>query len=94
MIPGGLKPSQPADAAAVTALNAVRHDPKLAHIPGNLEAITYTTQVVAGTNFFIKARTPNGYIHLRIHRALNGMDYSLHSIQEGKTLDDKITYFS
>ncbi|KAL5011056.1 hypothetical protein ScPMuIL_013361 [Solemya velum] len=58
-------------------------------------AISYSSQVVAGTNFFIKIKTgASDYIHARVHRPLPGQgEASLHSIQAGKTLEEPIAHF-
>ncbi|OQV20557.1 hypothetical protein BV898_05379 [Hypsibius exemplaris] len=56
----------------------------------------YTTQVVAGTNYFLKIRTaPNHYIHARVFKPLphTKAQPQLHSVQSGKQLGDKISYF-
>uniref|UniRef100_A0A8B9SJU1 Cystatin domain-containing protein n=1 Tax=Anas platyrhynchos TaxID=8839 RepID=A0A8B9SJU1_ANAPL len=57
------------------------------------QAIVYRTQVVAGTNYFIKSYT--GYAHLRVFQALpqEKQGPSLVSYQTGKTRDDPLEYF-
>ncbi|NXC13024.1 CYTB protein, partial [Corythaeola cristata] len=59
-------------------------------------AIVYRTQVVAGTNYFVKVQTSDDdYIHLRIFESLpqENQGPSLVSFQTGKTRDDPLTYF-
>ncbi|KAF2073265.1 hypothetical protein CYY_005427 [Polysphondylium violaceum] len=56
------------------------------------EPISYKKQVVAGVNYFVKVKTNDGYVHLRIFRDLKDHP-TLKSIQQGKTLEDDITYF-
>ena len=34
------------------------------------EPVGCTEQVVAGTNFWVKARTNNGYVHFKVYRPL------------------------
>ncbi|XP_023693726.1 cystatin-B [Paramormyrops kingsleyae] len=59
-------------------------------------AKTFTTQVVAGTNYFIKVFVGNNdYIHLRIYETLPhaGSKLQLHSLQTEKTDQDQLAYF-
>ncbi|XP_042561202.1 cystatin-B-like [Clupea harengus] len=56
----------------------------------------YTSQVVAGTNFFIKcARWRDDHIHMRVFQSLPhaGLKKELHSIQTAKAHQDPISYF-
>uniref|UniRef100_A0A670YY75 Cystatin n=2 Tax=Pseudonaja textilis TaxID=8673 RepID=A0A670YY75_PSETE len=62
------------------------------------EAISYRTQVVAGTNYFIKVQCgdwENDYVHLKIFQALpdQGGQAELSGFQLDKTKADPITYF-
>ena len=65
--------------------------------PESFEIISYATQVVAGTNFFVKIRvTEEGQcIHARIFRALPhaGSGVTIHTIHPGKSLQDPLEYF-
>ncbi|NXK86079.1 CYTB protein, partial [Formicarius rufipectus] len=59
-------------------------------------AIAYRTQVVAGTNYFVKVQdSSTEYVHLRLFQSLphENQGPSLVSFQTGKTKDDPITYF-
>uniref|UniRef100_A0A8B9STG3 Cystatin domain-containing protein n=1 Tax=Anas platyrhynchos TaxID=8839 RepID=A0A8B9STG3_ANAPL len=61
-------------------------------------AIVYRTQVVAGTNYFIKVQISNSdtdYVHLRVFQALpqENQGPSLERYQTGKTRDDPLEYF-
>ncbi|NXA44279.1 CYTA protein, partial [Eudromia elegans] len=63
---------------------------------GLFQAIEYRTQVVAGTNYFIKVKVSDGtYVHLRVFQSLpfENQGPSLTSYQTGKTRDDPLTYF-
>lgn len=99
LMPGGLYPdARPVDATAREVVNSVKDD-IVARLPaddagtGIFEPISYKTQVVAGTNFFVKIKTAaDRYIHARIYRHFSGST-SLSDVQTGKTLEDEITYF-
>ncbi|XP_003469356.2 cystatin-A [Cavia porcellus] len=60
-------------------------------------AIEYKTQVVAGTNYFIKIRVDNdGYVHVRVFEPLPGRNedaLQLSGYQTGKSKDDELSYF-
>uniref|UniRef100_A0A6B2LVB1 Cystatin domain-containing protein n=1 Tax=Arcella intermedia TaxID=1963864 RepID=A0A6B2LVB1_9EUKA len=55
--------------------------------------VKYASQVVAGTNFFVKIDVGGSYIHARIFRPLGNAAPSVHSVQTGKTLEEPINYF-
>ncbi|NXH32655.1 CYTA protein, partial [Myiagra hebetior] len=59
-------------------------------------AIVYKTQVVAGTNYFIKVQvSDDDYAHLKVYQNLPYANQgpSLVGFQTGKTRDDPLTYF-
>nr|XP_056705210.1 cystatin-A-like [Euleptes europaea] len=59
-------------------------------------AVEYRTQVVAGTNYFIKIDVGHGvYVHVRIFEPLpcNDTEVSLTSYQTGKKANDPLDYF-
>ncbi|KAK0140420.1 Cystatin-B [Merluccius polli] len=97
IIPGGLGDPTMANEETQKLCDKVKQDVqvKTARSYVNFEAITYRSQVVAGTNYFIKVNVGGSdYIHLRVFEKLpcNG-GYILSGVQEGKTLDDPIKYF-
>eukprot|EP01136_Pigoraptor_vietnamica_P005058 Opistho-1_new@36189 len=59
------------------------------------EAKSFATQVVAGTNFFVKVHTGNEkYVHLRVHRSLPPeQNLTLSAVQANKASDDPIEHF-
>ncbi|XP_061861733.1 cystatin-B [Colius striatus] len=59
-------------------------------------AVEFKTQVVAGTNYFIKVHVGNDeYVHLRVFQSLphENKPLSLHSYQSSKTKHDQLTFF-
>jgi len=95
---GGITQSRPMDSEVREICESIKNEIETS-IGKNLttfEPIEYATQVVAGTNFFVKIKVGDGdYIHARIFRSLPhaGTTISLHSIQSGKTLQDPIAHF-
>jgi len=57
------------------------------------EPVSYRSQVVAGTNFFVKVRVDGDqYVHFRVFRALpcNGGGLQLSGVTTGQTLESDL----
>ncbi|KAK5584011.1 hypothetical protein RB653_005618 [Dictyostelium firmibasis] len=91
---GGIGATHQADKTVEDIVNSVKLSiqTKLGTNISHLKAISYKTQLVNGTNYFVKVRTENGFAHLRIYKPFSG-SASLVSVQDGKTKDDDISYF-
>eukprot|EP00276_Gloeochaete_wittrockiana_P014727 CAMPEP_0184346588 /NCGR_PEP_ID=MMETSP1089-20130417/14823_1 /TAXON_ID=38269 ORGANISM="Gloeochaete wittrockiana, Strain SAG46.84" /NCGR_SAMPLE_ID=MMETSP1089 /ASSEMBLY_ACC=CAM_ASM_000445 /LENGTH=93 /DNA_ID=CAMNT_0026677317 /DNA_START=39 /DNA_END=320 /DNA_ORIENTATION=+ len=91
---GGLKEAQPADAVAQEVIDAIKADAEnqVGRQFATYQAVSYATQVVAGTNYFVKVNTGDNFVHLRVYKDLAGAT-SLHSFQDNKTAEDAIAYF-
>ncbi|KAM5154326.1 cystatin-B [Callospermophilus lateralis] len=60
------------------------------------QAVSYKSQVVAGTNFFIKVDVGDEKcVHLRVFRSLphENKPLTLHAYQTNKAKHDELTYF-
>ena len=95
MMCGGFGNSRPAD-DKVKAI-ALEMKPKVEQALGEtyseFEAVSFMTQVVAGTNYKIKVKVGNGkYVHIKVFVPLpcNGTEKKLRSQEANKTLNDKL----
>ncbi|XP_028608122.1 cystatin-A-like [Grammomys surdaster] len=97
MIPGGLTEAKPATAEVQEIADQVKAqlEEKTNEKYENFKAVEYKTQVVAGTNYFIKVDVGNdSFIHLKVFKDLSGEDhFELTGYQTNKTKDDELTYF-
>ncbi|XP_065699910.2 cystatin-A-like [Patagioenas fasciata] len=97
-ITGGLTETEPATPEVQKIVDQVKLQFE-SRVNGTFKifkAIEYRTQVVAGTNYFIKVQnSDDDYTHLRVFVGLSsGNDCpTLVSFQTGKTRDDPLTYF-
>ncbi|XP_057306457.1 cystatin-A-like [Hydractinia symbiolongicarpus] len=95
---GGIGKAQPATPEVQNIVDNVKSDvqSKTNQVLDEFTAVSYATQLVAGTNFFIKVRIGLGrFIHIRVYRTLPhaGETLEFSSMQENKNEDDEITYF-
>ncbi|XP_054044692.1 cystatin-A-like [Rissa tridactyla] len=98
MMPGGLTEPEPATPEVQRIANEVKpqFESKENRRYGTFNAIIYRTQVVAGTNYFIKVQVSDAeYVHLRVFQSLphENQGPRLDGYQTGKTKDDPLTYF-
>jgi cystatin-A/B len=95
---GGTTESRPASDDIQALCNGLKDElqSKVGKQFAEFTAIEYQTQVVAGTNYFIKIFIGNDeYVHARIFKPLpcNGTTLEVHSVQAAKTKDDQLAYF-
>lgn len=98
MLAGGKTPESDANDEVQAVLEGVKDDlkQKLGHDLPELKAVKYSTQLVRGTNYFIKAHVGNGkYAHVRVHKDLpvHESKLTLHSVQADKSHTDPIEFF-
>jgi len=95
MLCGGAGEEQSATAEVQALVDHVRSDveQELEGPPEEFEAVKFRSQVVAGTNFFVKVHLGGGqHVHARIYRDLQGV-VSLQGVQKEKEERDSIEYF-
>lgn len=92
---GGTSEAKPANAEAQAACDAVKGEveSRLNRKLDKFTAILMATQVVAGTNYFVKVQlADNEYAHLRIYKHFSGTT-ALHGVQHPKTKEEPLIYF-
>ncbi|XP_005090624.1 cystatin-B isoform X2 [Aplysia californica] len=99
MLCGGTAPAQDADAEVQTLIGSVREalETKAGKTFSQYKAVTYRTQVVAGTNYFVKVQVDaDEYVHLRVFKPLPNENRlpELSAYQLCKTKDDELQFFS
>eukprot|EP01104_Vermistella_antarctica_P011676 TRINITY_DN328_c0_g1_i1.p1 TRINITY_DN328_c0_g1~~TRINITY_DN328_c0_g1_i1.p1 ORF type:complete len:129 (-),score=32.64 TRINITY_DN328_c0_g1_i1:182-568(-) len=92
--PGGLKESQAATADVQALVDQVKADAeaKSGNSYASFTAVSFSTQTVAGVNYFVKVNAGDTHVHVRIFKDLKG-NVSLAAQQDGKAAGDDITYF-
>ncbi|XP_039600054.1 cystatin-B-like [Polypterus senegalus] len=98
MLCGGTSDAKPADAEVQKICDEVKPqvESQTNRTYGTFKAVQYKSQMVAGTNYFIKVHVGGEeYIHLRIFRSLpvHGNELKVHSVQSPKGQQDEIAYF-
>ncbi|XP_053561788.1 cystatin-B [Bombina bombina] len=95
---GGLGNAHPATPEVQAIADKVRSDieKQSGKNFGKFIVVSFKTQVVAGTNYFIKIQVGgNEYFHVRIHESLphDGKKVTLSGFKECKTKEEEIGYF-
>ena len=94
MMCGGFGNVKNADDTVVAICNQVKSQVE-SHLNQTyqvFEPVHYKTQVVAGTNYLIKVRTENDYVHVKVFQSLPhaGQQLSLSSATSGHTEDSTL----
>lgn len=87
MSAGGVGQVRPVDAEVSALVDRVRSEieSKASRTFAEWKPVSYATQVVAGTNYFVKIYVGNGeYIHVRIWRNIQ-QKLNVSSVETGKT---------
>ena len=93
---GGLSETKSADTDTQSLIDKVKNIFFDKFYSSNtFELDSYKTQVVNGTNYFVKVKTDTEYVHLRIHKSLpcNSEEVTYVNQQLEKNKTDEITYF-
>jgi len=95
---GGMSDSKPADAEIQKICDQLRPDieSKAGKKFNDFTALHYNSQVVAGTNYFVKVHTGNDdCVHVRIYKPLphTNQPPSVHSLQMSKSRAEPVEYF-
>lgn len=97
MMCGGTSDAKPADAEIQAIINEVKGavEDKVGKKLDTYTPVSYKTQVVAGTNYFVKVNAGDEHLHLRIFAPLphTGNPKELADLQRGKTAEDDLSYF-
>lgn len=95
MMCGGFGQAKDADDEVKNMVKEMKQqtEQKLGKTFSEFEAVKYTTQVVAGTNYLVKVKVgPEQYVHIKIWKKLPcyGGACELSEAEGGKTLNDKL----
>ena len=94
---GGLNTASDATPEVQELVDSLSHEIKAqtgAEFP-HLKAVSYRTQVVAGTNYFVKVNAGDEHLHVRIHKPLphTGAPASLAAVQRSKNAEHPLEFF-
>ena len=92
---GGFGGAQPADDNVKSLVAKVKADTegKLGKKYSTFEAVSFTSQIVNGTNYHVKVKVgDNAYVHVRVYQSLpcNGGKVELKEAEGGKSLADAL----
>ena len=92
---GGMQGVKAASADGQKAADAVKAqvEEKLGKSLSTYKVTHEATQVVAGTNWFLKVDTGDKHVHLRVWEKLGSDGHELSGIQDNKSANDALEYF-
>mmetsp|Transcript_25013 Transcript_25013/g.30259 ORF Transcript_25013/g.30259 Transcript_25013/m.30259 type:complete len:107 (-) Transcript_25013:188-508(-) len=93
---GGVGGANPADGESSQIASSMKSEveKQLNTTLPTYELVEYSTQVVAGMNYFMKVHVGDEkYIHLRVFKPLSGDDCQLSNMQTDKRREDPIVHF-
>ncbi|XP_036301593.1 cystatin-B-like isoform X1 [Pipistrellus kuhlii] len=95
---GGISDTKPATAEIQAIADKVKSqlEEKVNKKYPTFKATEYKSQLVAGTNYFIKVQVEDDdFVHIRVYRALphENKALALSNYQTNKTKQDELTYF-
>ena len=101
-MPGGIKEAKPADDHIIDIVSqcSAQLNAAAGTEEATLEPLSYATQTVAGTNYFVKLKATSktgeiSYLHARIFQDLphNNSALTVHSVQKRQSVSDPLEYF-
>ena len=92
---GGLSSLKEVDNEIIDIVNSLKNNFEEKNYKTELfEAISYKSQIVNGTNFFIKVQTDKEIIHLKVYKKIKQLEpLNINDLQNDKSKDDEINYF-
>ena len=92
---GGLSSLKEVDTEIIDIVNSLKNNFENKNYKTELfDAISYKTQVVNGTNFFIKVQTDKEFVHLKVYKKIKQSEpLNISNLENEKSKDDEITYF-